>query len=102
GRIEVNQKGLDLLIEAYKLISQETNYPLLIAGSGALDEMKKLKQLVKKLKMEKKIKLVGRVSGDQKIKLMMESVCMVVPSRYETFSIVALEALAYGIPLVTF
>ena len=102
GRIEVNQKGLDLLLEAYKKISLHIQYPLVIAGTGSETELKKLQRLIKKLELTDKVLLAGRVVGEKKAELIQNAVCMVTPSRYETFSLVALEALAAGIPLVSF
>lgn len=102
GRIEVNQKGLDLLISAYKTISKLADYPLVIAGSGENKQINLLQELVKKSGQQNNIKLIGKVSGEQKDKLIKNSFCIIIPSRFETFSISALEALTYGIPLIIF
>lgn len=100
GRIEINQKGLDTLLEAYKEVSKVTSLPLVIAGSGDNKELDRLKQLIQKVHIKKKIKLVGRVQGNEKDLILRHTHTMVVPSRYETFSISALESIAYNIPIV--
>lgn len=102
GRIEVDQKGLDLLIEAYQQLAQDTTYPLVIAGDGTVGEVEKLKKLIVASGCADRIQMVGRVEGDIKARLFQEAVMVVVPSRFESFGLVALEALAYGIPVVTF
>jgi len=102
GRIEMNQKGLDLLLKAYKMIHKALGYKLVIAGAGEAQEMSKLKNLVKHLKLESNIDIVGRVEHSAIDKLYQGSLLFLLPSRYETYPMVALEALSYGLPIVCF
>jgi phosphatidyl-myo-inositol alpha-mannosyltransferase len=102
GRIEINQKGLDILIESYKSICRKIKYPLIIAGSGTDSEEFKLRQLIDKSGLANKIHFVGRVEGEIKNHLLQDSLCLVMPSRFESFGIVVLEAFAFGVPVVTF
>lgn len=102
GRIEVNQKGLDLLLEAYSQYKDKIDFPLVIVGSGSEKSMKKLKRLINYYGLDSRVSLVGRVEGRKKVDLVNKSAFIVVPSRYETFSMVALEAMSYGTPLITF
>ena len=102
GRIEVNQKGLDLLLQAYKKFSLKNPIKLQIAGNGTPREEAKLKHLIQKLKLEDKVILRGRLSGPDKHNFLSESLVMAVPSRFETFSISALESIATGVPCVSF
>jgi len=101
GRIEMNQKGIDLLLNAYKEISRKQNVDLVIAGSGREMELRKLKKEIDKLKL-KGIRFLGRVEGEEKEKLFQSALFLVIPSRFETFSLVALEALSHSIPIVCF
>ncbi len=100
GRIEVDQKGLDLLLQAYKL----SNVPqkLVIAGGGEAKQLRILSNLIKELKLTNKVKLEGRVDSVKKARLLAGAYCVVVPSRFETFCMVCLESLSAGIPLITF
>ncbi len=102
GRIEINQKGLDLLLDAYKLIADKVEYPLVIAGRGAAQEEAKLKKLIKRLEISDKVKLAGRVEGRKKFRMFKEAAAVIIPSRFETFPLVALEALAHGVPEIVF
>jgi len=102
GRIEVNQKGLDLLLSAYSLIQGSINLPLIIAGSGEEREINNLNSMIRNLNLSGKVSVIGRVLGNRKVELFQNTACIVCPSRFETFSITALESLANGIPLVTF
>ncbi len=102
GRIEVNHKGLDLLIKAYKKISHKTDLPLIIAGTGTKTNTQQLKNVIKKLNLQKKVKLVGRVTGQKKDELFRNAAFVTLPSRYDNQPLTAMEAMSYGKPLVTY
>lgn len=102
GRIEIDQKGIDLLLLAYKQIADHIPYKLVIAGTGITEEMITLKKLVKKYNLEDKVEMIGKITNGTKDTIINHSVFAVVPSRFETFSMVALEYLAYGKPIITF
>lgn len=102
GRIEVDQKGLDLLLIAFKQIIKSYPLRLKIAGSGSPAELAKLDTLINDLGLASSVDIVGRVSGVAKDKLYQAAKLVLIPSRYETFSLTALESLSYGIPLVCF
>jgi len=102
GRIEIDQKGLDILIDAYHQMITITNYPLVIAGNGTKKEIKKLRMLIKKFHLNHRIKLLGKVGQKKKNILYQQAVCVVIPSRFETFSLVALESFSRKRVIVTF
>lgn len=98
GRL-VKLKGVDTLIEAYSLLKK--SYPgvnLKIAGDGV--EMSVLKELVRKLNLAREVEFLGTVRGAEKIRLLSEALFLVCPSREEAFSVVNLEALASGLPVI--
>lgn len=92
GRIDVRQKGLDLLLAA-----ADPRHELVVAGSGTAAEEARLRELA-----PPHARLPGRVVGAAKDAVLRECAFMVVPSRYETFCLSALEALSYGKPVVHF
>lgn len=102
GRLEVDQKGIDLLLKSYASIATQVDVKLVIAGSGEKKEEEKVSKLIKLLHLENKIVQTGRVGFDEKVRLLSEAICIVIPSRYEAFSITALEALYAGVPMVAF
>ncbi|HSW96325.1 MAG TPA: glycosyltransferase family 4 protein [Candidatus Saccharimonadales bacterium] len=102
GRIEVNQKGIDLLLNAYAKIVNKIKYPLYLAGSGEKKEEAKLDRLMEVHAISKKIKRLGRVNDEEKETLYQNALFVVIPSRFETFSSVALEAMAHGRAIVCF
>ncbi len=92
------QKGLDLLLAA--MAAARPGMPLTIAGSGTKHEDEKLRRLVECTGVP--VRMVGRVGGRRKDELLRTSAMVVVPSRYETFCLSALEGMAYGKPVVCF
>lgn len=96
GRIDIYQKGLDILISAFAELSpQYPSLELYIVGSGK-DE-KKLSRLVKsKTQISDRVKMLGRVVGLPKRELIRRSLLVCVPSRFESWGLVAIEANACG------
>ena len=98
GRIDVRQKGLDLLLAAVR--DDPPPLPLIIAGSGTPHEERMLRELVQPVRRH--VRLAGRVCGAEKDRLLRTCAFVVVPSRFETFSLSSLEAMTYGKPVVCF
>lgn len=103
GRIDVYQKGLDLLLLAWKYVTQShPKMKLVIAGSGPASDIQKVKKLIRTLELGSSVVLKGKVSGTGKEELLRNCLFAVAPSRFETFGIAALELLAFSKPLVSF
>jgi glycosyltransferase involved in cell wall biosynthesis len=100
GRIDVQHKGLDLLLEAFKRISSQTEARLLIAGDGP--DTKRLLRLRARLGLDDRVLVLGRVQGQAKRRLLGAAAVVCAPSRYEVYPHVPLEALAAGTPVLTF
>ncbi len=99
GRLGV-EKRIDVIITAlYKLQQQNFDVQLLLIGDG--NAKQKLKKLVHKLDMDDKVIFAGYV-GDtsQKQRLFALSDIFVIASPVELQSIVTLEAMAAGLPVV--
>lgn len=102
GRLEVHQKGLNLLLEVFNNISSTIDDNLLIAGHGTSKEIKKIENIIHNYHLSKRVKLIGRVRGKVKMNYLAEAKYIILPSRFETFSLVALEAIAVGKPILCF
>ena len=100
GRLELRQKGLDLLMRAWARAELESDIRLVVAGTGP-DEAA-VRRLAQELGIAHRVDFVGWVRGADKRTLLSEARLLVVPSRQETFGIVALEGLAAGTPVLAF
>jgi len=86
-------KGVDILLMALVLIkNQFPDIQLYIAGNGSQGDY--LRQLTKKLNIENNVNFLGYVNGKEKYAYIKSADVFVVPSRYESFGIAILEAMA--------
>jgi glycosyltransferase involved in cell wall biosynthesis len=98
GRL-VAQKGVDVLIEAFQMVVQRHPSSLLIiAGSGP--EQDRLKRQAEGNGLTNCIHFVGPVRSDDRVWLLQHALSVVVPSRFEPFGKVTVEAFACGTPAV--
>lgn len=100
SRLDIGQKGIDLLLKAYVKVKDDIKYPLVIAGHGP--DQQKVISLIQSLELQDRVSLVGSAYGQKKIDLISESIFVAFPSRHDELSLWALEALASGLPLVSF
>lgn len=98
GRITY-EKGFDMLIDIYKNIYNKIqDWELNIFGEG--EDLEKLNNKVKELGLEKNIKFCGvrkNISDNY-----LESSIFAICSRTESFGIVLLEAMNFGLPVISF
>lgn len=96
GRLE-NQKGMDLLVEAWALIECKTDWVLEIVGDGA--GKNGLIEQIKKLNLQHVI--LSSYTDDIKSKYASASI-YALPSRTEGFGLVLVEAATMSLPAVAF
>ena len=92
------KNGLDLLIKSINKFSDKHKILLLLVGGG--EQEKSLKQLVKKLKLEKQVRFLGYQSKEKTAELLSMADLFVRPSRNEGFGIAFLEAMASGLAVI--
>jgi glycosyltransferase involved in cell wall biosynthesis len=92
-------KGYDLLIKSIdKIKGDYSDLKVYILGSGS--QYKQLKKLISVLGLESIVFLMGAKPHDQISKWMNASDLFIISSRVESFSVVLLESLACGVPVV--
>lgn len=98
GNLNKN-KSVDILLKAFsKFVIKVPDVKLKIIGDGP--EKSNLIKLSKKLGIEKNIEFLGSLSRE-KVRIEMSNASTLVhPSRYETFGVVIIEALAIGLPVI--
>jgi glycosyltransferase involved in cell wall biosynthesis len=95
GRVDIYNKGLDILIPAFqRLHAERPEVRLIIAGDGK--DMPALQRMIREAGLEKVVETPGRVDAARKRELLRQSLFVVMPSRYEGWGIVAIEAAACG------
>lgn len=97
GRL-VYEKGVHLLIEALPKIMERVNVKLIVVGDGYMKEQ--LSSAVRSMGLMDKVFFTGFVDDETLRKLQKYADVSVVPSLFEPFGIVALEAMAAGSPVV--
>lgn len=102
GRIDVYGKGLDLILDSWKIVeSVLPSVKLMIAGNGKDGDMLELSNIIKKNNL-KNVFMVGRVEGKKKLDILKKCSLVVNATKYGYFGIVSLEAMAAGKPLICF
>jgi glycosyltransferase involved in cell wall biosynthesis len=104
GRLAVNQKGLDLLIQGYaKALARNRNLPrLVLAGPDFRDGRAQLTEMAQMLSISDKVQFTGPLHGEQKWQALSQARVFVHTSRWEGMPFALLEAMALGRPaLVT-
>jgi glycogen(starch) synthase len=98
GRIQY-EKGFQTLVAALpSLRYRHPDLRLVIAGRGPF--LGELEAIAQGLGVDHMVAFPGFVPDDELRRLLHTCACAVIPSLYEPFGIVALEALAAGAPLV--
>jgi glycosyltransferase involved in cell wall biosynthesis len=97
GRL-VYEKGIHILINAVPKILSKVDAKFVIVGSGYMQEQ--LSNIVKSMGLEHKVLFTGFVDEQSLLKLQKVADVSVVPSLFEPFGIVALEAMAAKSPVV--
>lgn len=94
-------KGIEIIIKAVKILVDKgyKNVHLNVVGDGYLMDF--YKETARELNIDKHISFLGQKTKEEIIKLLSENNIFVVGSRYETFCIPGVEALASGMPIVS-
>ena len=96
GRL-TKQKNFSLLIRAFSLLDEQKDLQLIIIGDG--EERSKLETLSRKLKIDNKVKFLGKL--DQPLGYLESAEMLVIPSHWEGLPRVAVEAQALRTPIIS-
>lgn len=96
GRL-TDEKNVESIIQALSLLKDKF-IKFKIAGSGEYKQ--KLINLVKELKLNKRVIFLGELNRNDLYNEYLRSDLVLLPSKYECFSSVLLEAMATGTPII--
>lgn len=98
GRLST-QKGFDNLLHAWKqVVVEHSDWILEIVGSG--EEEESLKKLAIDLNIDKSVHFFGHTNNVQERYI--DASGFILSSRYEGFCLVMIEAMAHGLPCISF
>lgn len=91
-------KGVELVIEA--MTKLPANFNLIVAGDGPFKD--ELMAMTKSLELEQRVSFAGWIDGQQKEQLLRDADIFCLPSTYESFGMVFIEAMAFNLPVVAY
>lgn len=98
GRLEW-EKGVQTLVEALVILkARGVDFTAVLCGRGSFEP--RLRELVVEGDLSDRVRFEGWISEDEKRAMLRSAGAAVVPSFYEPFGIVALEAIEAGAPIV--
>ncbi|HVG61325.1 MAG TPA: glycosyltransferase [Hyalangium sp.] len=100
GRLDGDQKGLDVLIEAYERHLRSAPVNLLVVGEG---ERALAERLAAAAASGENLRFIHRQHSPEEVRALLGAVDFIlIPSRYEPFGLIQLEAMAMGtLPIVS-
>lgn len=96
GRLTAQKNPLGFLSTIDKLVHKDINVSAVMLGQGELE--RDCKQFISAHELEKNVTVLGFVNNPYDY--MNEGAVLFMPSRWEGFGLVAVEALAFGMPVV--
>lgn len=100
GRLHY-QKGVLSLTDIWRMVcDKKPKAKLAMIGVGPLE--KEIKEKIKKLNLQENIELLGFRDGEEKYEIFRQSKIIVHPATYDSGGMAACEAMAWGLPGVSF
>lgn len=97
GRL-THQKGCEFLIKSIPSVAKYHNVKLVVVGDGY--QRGELEYAASITGESRRVNFTGFIPDGEVVDLLLSADVMVIPSVYEPFGVVALEAMAAGIPVV--
>lgn len=94
------RKNLPQLVQAFALIANKIPHHLILAG-GKGSSYKQLLSLVEEHGLQDRVIFTGYIDDQQRAALYQHAELFIYPSKYEGFGLVVLEAMSFGVPVIT-
>jgi glycosyltransferase involved in cell wall biosynthesis len=92
----ISRKGLDVVVDAFRLLGDHLPCRLTVAGGGP-----ELGALVARARGDQRIRFLGAVESDRVLACYHEADAFLFPSRSDVFGLVLVEALGSGLATIT-
>ena len=97
------QKGLFEIPEILDILKKyKEDISLAIIGGGDKKIQDRFLKIINERNLGSNVKLFGHISSDDKFRIIQSSKIFIFPSYYESFGQVALEAMANGLPVISY
>lgn len=96
---QLRKKGIDILLKAWKKVQEQSPKARLVIGGGGQAASKAV-EWCKEYGVSETVTFAGALDRAEVIRQMQSCDCFVLPSRYETFGVVYIEAMACGKPVI--
>lgn len=93
-------KGLDVLVNVSKLLLPK--YKITFAGGGSSYDELEFQRMINQNKVSNRIMMQGTLKGKDLLTHYLNSSVFISTSRSESFSLVILEAMSVGLPIIAF
>ena len=96
---QLRKKGIDILLRAWRAIQKNCPQARLVVGGGG-QALQKAVKWCEEYGISDTVTFLGELDRQQTARQMTSCDCFVLPSRYETFGVVYIEAMACGKPVI--
>lgn len=100
GRLESEKGHLDLIDIVREIKKEIKDIKLFLIGDGSLKE--ELKEKVAEYKLQNNVVFTGFLAKDEMEEYLLDSKLFVMTSHTESFGLVLIEAMSYGVPCIAF
>ncbi|MGF2185544.1 glycosyltransferase [Lactococcus lactis] len=100
GRIDIDHKGLDYFCEMVSLLDKDISVS--IVGQGNEKEEREFDKYLQKYGVKDRIERLGNLPYEKLADYYETLSAFVMTSRHEGFGLVAIEAMAFGVPFIGF
>ncbi|PRO74438.1 hypothetical protein C6Y40_06650 [Alteromonas alba] len=94
------RKNVEYLIDEFARVSSKIPHRLIIAGAPA-ESQHTVEQKIAEYGLDDRVLLTGFISDEERHTLYKHADLFLYPSLYEGFGLVILEAMSYGVPVIT-
>ena len=96
---QLRKKGIDILLRAWRTVQRNCPLARLVVGGGG-QALQKAVKWCEEYEISDTVTFLGALDRQQTAHQMASCDCFVLPSRYETFGVVYIEAMACGNPVI--